>query len=266
MLNEEKRKRIEKLKAEYADLDMKQNSKKLTLNSTYGLLANKYNFMYSPEQQINVCLTGQLFLLMCGEIVAKNGGVVTSYNTDGLNFYCDKENYNSLNIDLFGLELDSGQVLEYTPYKSTYHRDVNNYLAIKPDGVKGKGFMATGGLMKNPTNIICVDAITAYLTNNTPIEQTIKGCEDVTKFISIRTVQGGAVWRNEYLGKAVRFYYSKGGDTITYKKNGNKVPRSDGAKPLMDLPESLPKDLNYQWYIDEAISMLGDLGVNYVRK
>jgi hypothetical protein len=34
------------------------------------------------------------------------------------------------------------------------------------------------------------------------------------------------------------------------------VPRSDGAFPLMDLPDDLPTNINYQWYIDEAYSLL----------
>ncbi len=71
---------------------------------------------------------------------------------------------------------------------------------------------------------------------------------------------GGAVWREQYLGKAVRFYYSTDGDVITYKKNGNKVPKSDGAKPLMDLTDSLPDDLNHEWYIQEAEKQLQELG------
>ena len=100
-----------------------------------------------------------------------------------------------------------------------------------------------------------------YLQNDIPVKQTITNCKDITKFINVRTVKGGAVWRDNYLGKAIRWYYSTDGETIHYKKNGNKVPKSDGAKPLMDLCAGLPSDLNLQWYIDEANSMLGDLGL-----
>jgi DNA polymerase elongation subunit (family B) len=73
-----------------------------------------------------------------------------------------------------------------------------------------------------------------------------------------------ATWvqkNGKYLGKVVRFYYSTKGHTLHYKKSGNKVPMSDGAKPMMDLKKKLPKDLDYQWYIDYAYRMLRDLGV-----
>lgn len=240
---------------------------KIALNGSYGKFGSKYSYLYSPELLIQTTITGQLSLLMMIERLELNGFKVVSANTDGINVLFKKHDHNKVETLIYEWELETGYNFEWTPYKATYSRDVNNYIAVKPDGsIKGKGAFAEPNLMKNPTNEICIIAVKEYLANNTPIEKTIKDCKDVTKFISIRTVQGGAVWRDEYLGKAVRFYYSKDGDTITYKKNGNKVPRSDGTKPLMDLPESLPKDLNYQWYIDEAISMLGDLGVNYVRK
>jgi len=60
----------------------------------------------------------------------------------------------------------------------------------------------------------------------------------------------------------VRWYYAKGEPRhIEYKLNGNKVAKTDGARPLMELPDVLPADLDYQWYIDEAQSILGDIGL-----
>lgn len=260
MLNLQKQ--IQTLEAEYAHLDKQQTSKKLALNSTYGLLANQYNFMYCPEQQINVCLTGQLFLLMCGEIVSRNGGGVTSYNTDGLNFYCDKSELDNIQNELFGLELDSGQVLEYTPYAATYNESVNSYIALKPDGTaKGKGFYAKGWLGKNPDADICVTAVIDYLNKGVPIEQTISECKDIKEFLTARNVTGGAVYDGVELGKVVRFYHSSVSGYIAYKKNGNKVAKSDNCKPLMNLCEGLPSDLNLHWYVKECYSNLKKLGL-----
>lgn len=65
-----------------------------------------------------------------------------------------------------------------------------------------------------------------------------------------------------YLGKAIRWYYAKGmRGAIYYKLNGKKVPRSDDSKPIMELPDELPNDIDYDWYIKEAYSMLDDMGV-----
>ncbi|AUA71572.1 hypothetical protein CWI25_16720 [Pseudomonas aeruginosa] len=73
-----------------------------------------------------------------------------------------------------------------------------------------------------------------------------------------------------YLGKAVRWYYALGETRdIRYRKqnvsgNHNKVPRTEGARPLMELPEEFPDDVDYGWYVREAVSILKDVGVDYI--
>ncbi len=63
--------------------------------------------------------------------------------------------------------------------------------------------------------------------------------------------------RTEYLGKAIRWYYAKGETgEIVYANSGNKVPKSDGAIPLMDMGKEKPQDLDHEWYIQEAENIL----------
>jgi len=162
-----------------------------------------------------------------------------------------------------------------------------------------------------------------YIINGTPLEQTIRRCDDIRKFVTVRAVQGGGEWvkgeqpdmkstvaqkrarveafgwkpdltikkhwtkgdfdsmaytsvpldtayatcfkvvEREYLGKAVRWYYGVGQTGhIAYEGNGNLVSKSEGCKPCMDLPDVLPPDINYKWYVDEARSILADLGIS----
>jgi hypothetical protein len=92
----------------------------------------------------------------------------------------------------------------------------------------------------------------------------IRSCRDLRKLVMVRKVTGGAVWRGEALGKAVRFYYSTevGPDeTINYAKNSNKVPQSDGAKPCLDLPEQFPDDVDFERYIGMARIVFKQMGV-----
>jgi len=63
-----------------------------------------------------------------------------------------------------------------------------------------------------------------------------------------------------YLGKVVRWYYSTDGSAIFYKKSGNKVPKTDGARPMMDLTESIPSDLDYNKYNELCTKHLQELG------
>jgi hypothetical protein len=65
-------------------------------------------------------------------------------------------------------------------------------------------------------------------------------------------------------GRVARWYMStKKQPPISYIGSGNKVPKTDGAQLCMTLPDKLPDDLDYDWYIKETISMLQDMGVNY---
>lgn len=65
-----------------------------------------------------------------------------------------------------------------------------------------------------------------------------------------------------YLGKAVRWYHGfDDGAEIGYSASGNLVATSSGAVPAMELPATIPADLNRDWYIAAAQQMLDDLGV-----
>lgn len=74
-------------------------------------------------------------------------------------------------------------------------------------------------------------------------------------------LKSAPVNHSEYLGKAIRWYYAKDvqGDLV-YALSGNKVPKSEGAKPLLLLPDEFPTDVDYDWYIAEAEKMLALAG------
>lgn len=66
----------------------------------------------------------------------------------------------------------------------------------------------------------------------------------------------------DYLGKVVRWYRSSESTKhIERVANGNKVPDSDNAVPLMTLPTECPSDIDHAYYINEANSLLRDIGV-----
>jgi hypothetical protein len=133
---------------------------------------------------------------------------------------------------------------------------------VKEDGkAKAKGVYGPVSLSKNPQTPICGEAVIAYLTKDVPVDHTVRDCRDISKFIALRTVTGGAIKDDLPLGKAIRWYYAEGEKgAIHYATNGNTVPRSNGAKPLMDLPEHFPADVDYDWYIKECEEMLMAIG------
>lgn len=265
-----------RIAAKAAGRKAEANSRKIIINGTYGKLGSKYSILYAPKLLIQTTLTGQLVLLMLIERMELAGIRVVSANTDGIVLYCPKEKNQLMHDIVKQWERETCFETEETKYAALYSRDVNNYIAIKPDGsTKNKGVFfnpwtaatkdPTEKLKKNPTSQICVEAVEAFLIKGTPIADTIKSAKDVRKFVTVRTVAGGAVQlgpeASEYLGKAVRWYYStENTGEMVYAKNGNKVARSDGARPLLELPQALPQDIDYGWYEAESFDILSTLG------
>lgn len=63
-------------------------------------------------------------------------------------------------------------------------------------------------------------------------------------------------------GRVARWYMTTDVlPAITYVESGNQVAGTAGSKLCMQLPDKLPKDLNIQWYIDEAHRILEHVGV-----
>jgi len=236
---------------------------KICVNGSFGKLGNKWSVLYAPAQFLQVTLTGQLALLMLIERLEVHGIPVVSANTDGVVIKCPVDQIAEMDAIVEWWEQVTGFETEATGYAAIYSRDVNNYIALKADGsVKTKGAYASTSLAKSPANEICTEAVVTFLQAGTPVEQTIRACQDIRKFITLRQVKGGAVWKGQYLGRVVRWYYARGEtDTIHYTTNGNTVARSQGSRPCMVLPDALPADIDLDWYVREAREMLGDLGV-----
>lgn len=245
------------------------NSLKITVNGSFGKLGSKWSALYAPNLMVQVTLTGQLALLYLIEKLELAGIPVVSANTDGVVIKCPKDREADMLAIIKEWETDTGFETEETRYRALYSRDVNSYFAIKEDGsAKRKGAFASSnlkknplGLQKNPTNEIVLDALEAFLGKGIPIEKTITECEDIRQFVTVRTVAGGS-WDQDgnYLGKAIRWYYAVDRHGPLTNKKGDRVPRSEGARPIMDLPDEFPDDVDYGWYIEEAKSMLRDLG------
>lgn len=246
-------------------------SLKIVVNGTFGKMGNMHSIIYSPDLLFQVTITGQLTLLLLIERLELAGIRVVSANTDGIVIKCHRDLRDRMEVIIKGWEFDTRFETEGSEFAALYSRDVNNYIAIKKDGkIKTKGAYAKPErseqkLHKNPTSTICLDAVLDYLMKGIPIEATIKANADITNFVSVRTVRGGAARvqpaGNEYVGRTIRWYYATGVEgELVYVTSGNKVPRSDGARELMVLPDSLPEDVDYDWYIKEAERILVDIG------
>lgn len=268
------------------------DSLKIVINGLFGKLGNKYSTVYAPQLMLQVTITGQLALLMLIEALEGIGIEVVSGNTDGFISKYPKSRHSEVRAMIKAWEAHTNYKTEETRYKAVYSRDVNSYIAVKlkqdPDtgewldeiafdpesryvdeklGCKTKGTFSERGsalnsiLSKNPEVFVCTDAVLNYIVNGVPVENTIRECKDFKRFTSVRNVKGGGEKYGKYLGKVVRWYYPKHeGGYIAYVGSGNKVSTTEGARPVMDLPEEFPDDINYDWYVKEAKKMLYECG------
>jgi len=237
---------------------------KISLNGTFGKLASKYSVLYSPDLMLAVTLTGQFTLLMLIEWLEHAGATTLSANTDGIAIRYSRQSEETIQKVVSRFSEVSRFAFEFTPYRVLAMKDVNNYIAVKPDrSLKVKGIYAPLSLKKNPTAQVCSDAVGQWLAYGVPFEETIKNAP-FCDFISARNVTGGGEQMGDYLGKVVRWYQSNDPslEPIRYVKNGNKVPKTEGARACMTMldREKHPADIDYVWYRKEAISIAVAVG------
>lgn len=247
---------------------------KIVLNGTFGKTGERggHSIVYYPEMMIQVTLSGQLALLLLIEWLELAGIKVISANTDGIMIKCPRHKIELKARIIKQWEELTGLGLESVGYKSVYSRDVNNYIAVYDEPKKGDdGFRyakAIGAYRKtldvypikwNPTCDVVNEAVITFLATGVSIEETIRACSDVRKFIEVRRVAGGTCKNGEYFGKVIRWYYAQGvTDEIINAKNGHSVPRSKGGKPCMMLPNGIPDDIDFEYYIQRAYDVLDD--------
>jgi DNA polymerase elongation subunit (family B) len=238
---------------------------KLALNGTYGDSNNQFSPFYDPLFTMSITLNGQLLLCLLAEKLMRIPGLqITQINTDGLTVRVPRSTVEQVEKIRADWQELTGLELEEVVYDRMFIRDVNNYVAVMLNGkTKGKGVFASPSLAKNPDCQIVYDAVAARIANGTPIERTIRRCDDIRRFVTVRRVTGGALWRGENIGKAIRYYYATSvpsEETIRYVKNGNKVPMSEGTRPLMQLPDAFPDDVDYSVYLVAAEKLLCEVG------
>lgn len=258
----------DRIDAKKKSLDLLQGALKIVINGTFGKFGSKYSFLYSPQLLLNVTLTGQLSLLMLIEALENNGIEIISANTDGIVSKIPVDKKPTYNKICNAWQEITKYNLEFCEYRSIYLKDVNNYLAIKPDGkTKGKGVFADQGLRSTPSGDISSIAVIQYLKNNTDIEEFIKINNKKTDFLYCQKSKDGCYYKGEYLGKVARWVISSSKEAIYSGKvnhlgNSNKLPNSDNAIPIMDLSLLDQIDINYDYYINKSYDILCSLGLD----
>lgn len=114
---------------------------KLANNGVFGNSNNPYSPFYDPKFTFSITVNGQVQLMQLVERISMIPNIeLIQANTDGVTVYMPKAAYPWFKTWCQDWEELTGLKLEETNYSAMWIRDVNNYLAVKPDGeLKLKG-------------------------------------------------------------------------------------------------------------------------------
>lgn len=273
-----------RIKLKTAGKKIESDTFKIVLNGAFGKFGSGFSTLYSPDLLMQVTVTGQLALMMLIEALEIGGIAVVSANTDGIVLKLHKSQIEYRDECLKWWEKVTGFDTEETRYMGLYSASVNAYIALKQkqdkatkqwrpeiDGVKLKGDFAepepVASSWPSPTHQVVTHAVCHYLQYGTPLEFYIRTCSDIKQFVMVQKVDGGATWKGQFVGKTCRWIYTKNDGAPLLRKrphpktgNHGKVAKSDGCRPMMNLSEHFPLDIDYDHYISIAYNTLRTIG------
>ena len=261
----------------YPELKKKRQVYKLICNSTYGCFKDKYNALYDPLMANNICVTGQLALLLLIEMLEPHCKLIQS-NTDGLIVKLQSlDDYELIDDICWEWEKLTGVKLAFDPIiTKIYQKDVNNYLFINEDGeVEAKGAYVKKLSPLDYDLPIVNKAMREYMINGTPVEDTINNCDDLIEFqkiVKLSSKYAKVEWNGkQFTNKCYRVF------ATTYKNYGNicklKTNKANAEK-FANTPywcylvngdirgRKTFNHLDRQWYIDLAHERLRQFGGN----
>jgi hypothetical protein len=254
----------------------KATAYKIILNSVFGAMgyvsgSGKVGKMFDFKRLMQVTITGQLLMMKLVEDLTLAGYKVIYINTDGL--MCERNGSEKYKEIIKNWEEWTKLQLEENSVKFAMLKDVNNYI-IDEGKIKSKGvFNLSVAGARLTTNYakrrIVIQSVIDYVLNKTPIEETIRNSNDIRDFIIHWKFGSQFVDRkcgDKPLGKVCRWYISnKSKDCITSinSTSGNAYsPQYANNVVLVDdisKITEIPKDLDYDFYINESYSLYKDL-------
>jgi hypothetical protein len=244
--------------------------------SVYGKLGDIQNWMYDPQARLNICIAGELSILMLIEQQAKIGNHCIMSNTDGATFLVKRKEVDKFyEICNNWCNLTEYQ-LEYFEFQYIYFLSVNHYIGVKSDGeLKQKGVFATDTLLhKNKSNRIIPLALKEYFINKKDVTEFVNNYNRIYDFCA-RSSAGNTFYHATFnkdgsevkLPKLIRYYTAKKGinimkmvkeDNTTNAKNTNVKP-ADKLKCILNKVENEEyhlSNIDRQWYIDEINTII----------
>lgn len=164
-----------RLKLKHEGKKKEQAPYKLILNSTYGLLNNRYSQINNPALAYSICINGQIAVYELAKRLAMVGAKIININTDGVAYTINNDMDMKIKDEWekeFNLDLDVDR------FKTWIQKDVNNYIAVDDSGkIKVKGgdvnkYHSNNYFANNDIRITHI-ALVDYLVYSKPVRKTI---------------------------------------------------------------------------------------------
>ena len=260
---------------------------KIILNSTFGITNHKYSDAYDPQRNHDVCINGQLMLLMLLEMLEGTCELIQS-NTDGIIVDCIGFDQDKVKDICHEWEKITKMGLSFEEVSEIWQKDVNNYLIRFEDGKEeAKGaYVKFNSELDNDMSIVneavreglrkmSWDAITEYIEKHDRPEDMVKFQKIVKLSSRYNHVYFG---RNEIKNhKCFRLFAVCDGEILSKAKS-----REGTHEKYANTPESATivfgdlgdpnltdimgrrfgiKDVDKQYYIELARSRAMDFGL-----
>ena len=177
-----------------------QQPYKIILNSTFGISNDKYSKAYDPCRNHEVCINGQLLLVMLLERLEGHCKLIQS-NTDGIIISYAGYNREKIIEICQEWETEARMSLDYEEIEEIWQKDVNNYLVR----YEGGSYEAKGAYVKYDTDLdrdlaIIRSAVRQGLIEGSEdaVRNTIEHCTDLAQFQKVCKL--GSSYRYAYLG------------------------------------------------------------------
>ena len=259
-----------------------QDPYKVMLNGLSGAMKDKGNAAFDPRNNNVMCINGQLMLLdLIEKLEIIPGFELIQSNTDGLIIQLPDtdEAFEMLDDICYDWEkrcsTDKCEILlETDQIAEIYQKDVNNYLWIELDGNTERKGAYLKGLSRLDYDLPIINkALVEYMTNHTPVADTIYSCQDLIEFQKIVKLSS----KYEYVEhNGIRYDYKcyrvfastrqSDGKILKCRKGNN--PAKFGNTPdkcFIDNEDmtnkKIPAYLDLDYYVDLATKRLHDFGI-----
>jgi len=255
---------------------------KIMDNAISGQMKQQSSALYDPMSNNTICVNGQMMLLDLIEHLEPHIKRLIQNNTDGILIELRdyERDFDTVDDIVYDWEQRTGMAMEFDTFMGEiYQKDVNNYLIIDRETGEIK---CKGAYLKNLSDLdydlpIINKAMKAYMIDGIPVEETIRGCDELREFQLVSKISSkyshilyGDKKLNE---KCIRIFASKKDDDPGVKKVKKETGR---AEKLQNSPEhcfiynddvhgvKCPEFLDKDWYIKLTKKRLEDFGCELI--